>query len=91
MICLLLVCRQTVWRSYAPDVAVPLGFVRPGSAFAWRRATGERETRWRKSVPGVSRKSVLKECPKSVLQECLTRVSRECPTRVSQECPARVS
>ena len=42
-----IVCGQTLWRNYDRDVAVPLGFARPvGSAFAWRRATGERETCW---------------------------------------------
>ena len=47
MICLLVVYGQTMWRNYVRDVAVPLGFARP-----WRRATGERETRWCKR--GVS-------------------------------------
>ena len=42
MIGLLPVCGQAVWRNYVRDVA----------AFAWRRATGERETRWCKR--GVS-------------------------------------
>ena len=30
MICLLQVCGQTVWRQDVRDVAVPLGFARPG-------------------------------------------------------------
>ena len=47
MICLLLVCGRAVWPKYVRDVTAPLGF-----AFAWRRATGERETCWRKR--GVS-------------------------------------
>ena len=30
MICLLLLCGQTLRRNYVRDVAVPLGFARPG-------------------------------------------------------------
>ena len=76
------------------------------STFAWRRATGERETCWRKrGVSLVSRWFVVSRVPrKSFLQEWPTRVPQECPvsvllksfTRVScksdpQECPTRVS
>ena len=50
MICLLLVCGQTVWRNYVRDVAVPLGFARPWWEVCLRGA--ERETRWCKR--GVS-------------------------------------
>ena len=44
---------SSVWAdrvaSYVRDVAVPCGLARMvlvGSAFTWRRATGERETCW---------------------------------------------
>ena len=51
---LLLACGQTVWRNYVRDVAVAMRICAAlvESAFAWRRATGERETCWCK--PGVS-------------------------------------
>ena len=46
MIKLLLVCGQTVWRitSVMSQCHADLRLVE--SAFAWRCATGERETRW---------------------------------------------
>ena len=59
------------------------------------RATGERETGWRKR--GVSLVSGMICGIKSVPKECPARASyksdpQECPTRLSQiECPTRVS
>ena len=59
-----------------------------GSAFAWRRATGEREARWRKR--GVSLVSgiivVSRVSQKSAPQELPTRVTHK---SVPQECPTR--
>ena len=88
MICLLVVCGQTVWPHDARDVAVV------ESAFAWRRATRERETCWcKRGVSLVSGmiggiKSVPKECParasyKSDPEEWDKSALQECPTRVS--------
>ena len=57
---------QTVWRHDVHDVAVPFGVsvALVEKAFAWRCATGERETGWCKR--GVSLVRWYQECPKRV-------------------------
>ena len=84
VICLLLLRGQTVWHS-----AIGICAALVGSAFAWRRATGEREPCWRKRgvslvsgivvVSRVSQKSAPRELPtrvshKSVLQDGVSLV-----------------